>query len=504
MSMSRRDFLRGVAASTFGLGVGASSTSAWALQSGWGTYPVASKGVELPVKMQAKRILDIHFEGGFSPWESFYTVPSASYGKNNKAMWWTFLNDPKGTAYWHDKCWGSGVPLHEPWLVDGAGTTVHLGPHIVPLRQRKDVLKRTRVLTMAHKLGVHELAVPLALTGQEFGSPRKAAMGAIIQRHFHEKLGPSAVPYAYVVAEQARGSSIASAWSVGLHEASHRPLQVYIGMGQEFPALLARQGLGGTEKLHDALLKHYVGQYRQSLTPPGAKVAVRSPDFEGHATAATQLGNSAGIAKILKSSMFSAKSGNSCDFIKSKSLTRMQLELAVSILQQPGGVARYVQVVDRGYSPHPFGWDTHTDHARGSAITSHQFWSSLMPLINKPGEKNPAKIDLDDTLICISTEFGRSPLQQVGKGGRNHWPNGYVTAVMGGPVQSAQAGLVGHIDSSGIAVKPISPLHQRAALLVAMGIWPFELESFDVGGVPGGSATKSAQWLREHVLGVPV
>lgn len=505
MAVSRRAFLRGALASTVGLGLSASARRAWAGSGGWGSYPATAQSVALPQNLRAKRILDIHCEGGFSPWESFYCVPSPSYGQAEKSMWWTFLNDPKGTAYWHDQCWGSGVPLHEPWLVDGAGATVHLGPHVVPLRQRKDVLQRTRVLTMGHNLGVHELAVPLALTGQEFGSPRKAAMGAIIQRHFHDLLGPSSVPYAYVVAEQARGSSIASAWSVGLHEASFRPLQVYIGLGQEFPALLARQGLGADAKLHDDLLAHYVDAYRQRLVPPGAKAAVRSPDFEGHATAAAQLANSAGVAKILDASMFKAKPGSSCGFNKSPSLTRMQLELAVSILQQPGSVARYVQVIDRGYSPHPFGWDTHTDHPRGSAITSHQFWSSLLPLINQPGENDPTKIDLNETLICVSTEFGRSPLVQpeAGKGGRNHWPNGYVTLVMGGPVQSAQAGLVGHIDPKGYAQGGITPLQQRAALLVAMGIWPFELESFDVGSVPGSTAVQSAQWLREKVLGVP-
>jgi hypothetical protein len=104
-------------------------------------------------------------------------------------------------------------------------------------------------------------------------------------------------------------------------------------------------------------------------------------------------------------------------------------------------------------------------------------------------------------MVVINTEFGRAPGTQAVTG-RNHWPYGYTTALIGGPIGTKQAGLVGAIDAKGLAVGGITQTHERAAVLAAMGIWPFSPELFAVGGFPAGSEAGAAKWLKQTVLGV--
>jgi hypothetical protein len=126
--------------------------------------------------------------------------------------------------------------------------------------------------------------------------------------------------------------------------------------------------------------------------------------------------------------------------------------------------------------------------------------SSLLPRINLPGEGNPAKLDLDRTLIILNMEFGRAPGAQNGGQGRNHWPYGYVQVYFGGPVQK---GIYGAIAEDGHASVFTSPSENRIAALLALGIWPFDALSFNVSDVTNagdeGSAVLSAT---RRVLGV--
>ena len=41
----------------------------------------------------------------------------------------------------------------------------------------------------------------------------------------------------------------------------------------------------------------------------------------------------------------------------------------------------------------------------------------LASRINEPAEGDPAKLDLDDTLVVITSEFGRTPAQEDAHGG---------------------------------------------------------------------------------------
>ena len=63
-------------------------------------------------------------------------------------------------------------------------------------------------------------------------------------------------------------------------------------------------------------------------------------------------------------------------------------------------------------------------------------------------------------------------------------------------------GIVGSIGDDALAREATTPAEHRAAMLLAMGIWPFTEESFAVGDVRGAtSELDAAMILRSRVLG---
>ena len=149
------------------------------------------------------------------------------------------------------------------------------------------------------------------------------------------------------------------------------------------------------------------------------------------------------------------------------------------------------------------GYDTHSQHLPDTSRNLVSMLESLVSVINEPGEGDPAKIDLDKTMIVLNTEFGRTPFVQAGTGdGTNHHPYGYVTVLIGGPVNSDQAGIVGAIGPDGWADRYVTPVESRAAVLAAMGIYPFSQEGFAIGDLRGFADEKDGlAWLNEIVLG---
>ena len=87
--------------------------------------------------------------------------------------------------------------------------------------------------------------------------------------------------------------------------------------------------------------------------------------------------------------------------------------------------------------------------------------------------------------------------------GRNHHPYAYTTLMFGGPVGVNQKGIVGAIGPDSLAVNPLSPAQTRAAILTALGIYPFAPECYAVSDVFGaGNELQAAMWLKEEVLGI--
>ena len=113
------------------------------------------------------------------------------------------------------------------------------------------------------------------------------------------------------------------------------------------------------------------------------------------------------------------------------------------------------------------GYDTHREAPFTQSRNFINFMNAMLPQINKPGENDPKKIDLDKTMVILNMEFGRAPGAQNNGNGRNHWPYGYVQIYFGGSITKAQKGVYGSIDESGQASIFTTPTENRIAALLA-------------------------------------
>ena len=132
-----------------------------------------------------------------------------------------------------------------------------------------------------------------------------------------------------------------------------------------------------------------------------------------------------------------------------------------------------------------------------------------MGACSQHGVKRWVPRERDRHFIMLNTEFGRAPIPEVtppnprGRGS-NHWPWGYVVVGFGGFVDEERSGIVGAIGEDGFATSSFTPTEHRAAMLLAMGIWPFGQESFAVGDVRNAnSVLDAALKLRAELLGYP-
>jgi hypothetical protein len=205
------------------------------------------------------------------------------------------------------------------------------------------------------------------------------------------------------------------------------------------------------------------------------------------------------------------------------------LRAAAFLLNNPTAAqqANYVCVVDGGLKNLGFmeAYDVHdTGGAPGQAQrTSSNIWetlSALAGIIRAPADPpDPLKINLNDTLVVIRTEFGRTPFRSNGgapvnaSNGRDHWPDGYASVLIGGPIQTA--GVVGSISDGtgntgqGVADAGLNykPQDIQAAALLAAGIDPFADGNLPVGDLsPSLFAATHLQAsinIRQTILGVP-
>ena len=507
-SMRRRDFLR-----YGGLGLGAAAGLSIFPRRGmadpFGTFP--DESAQLPLASQAKNVLEVYLYGGLSCWETLYFVPG--YGQSNGTQFYTFggpaNTGPDSVAAAITSC-GSLIANTAdgvPFAADANQKTVNLGPFADPLRARADVTGRMRLFVMRHDLEPHEAAVPLALTGKKVGSPSLAGLGAHIQRYFTDRPDPArTTPYSYVFSTGGiPGDNVSAAYATGMHSGVARPLHIDISSASGLFPLLARGAVGDAtqQQQYDALLGVYVKQYQKQLAWGGSGTPLRSPRFSDVAQAVAQVSNSQAIASVLDPSYFTPVGGTVCGDSNGINVPAMSLKLAVHLLTHPTQPAKYVCVSDTGLleASGGGGYDTHTTNSHDTARNFANVLSTLMGLINAPGETDPTKLNLDETLIVFNTEFGRTPDAQGGDG-RNHHPYGYCQAFIGGPITSAQMGVQGAIGPDGIASSWMTPAEARIGALLAMGIWPFAQESFFVSDVQGvASELDGVKSVTQRALG---
>lgn len=497
--MRRRDFLKLTSAGTAG-GV---LLPRFAHAAPFGEFPSAHSSLQLPPGSRASRVLEIFLYGGLSPWETLYLVPS--YGQMDGTQIHAF---PSDVAAAQAACAGADDGVD--FALDANGVMVQLGPFTMPLRSRADITARMRLLVQRHDLEPHEAAIPLALSGKRIGNPSLAGLGAHIQRyHVDRPDAARAAPYGYVfVADNIPGDNVNAAVATGLHSGDARPLRVRLESSNRLFDLLARGSVGNASARaqYDAAVSAYVARHQERLRFAGAGSALRSSRSSNLAYAARTVTEAETIAGVLDSSLFVPETGNVCGD-SNANYPRMALQLARHLLTHPTEPARYACVIDSGLitADGGGGYDGHGEVTQTTARNFTNLLQELAAVVNGPLDNDPTKLDLDDTLIILNTEFGRTPAPQEGFGsGRNHHPYGYVTALIGGPITSEQAGIVGAIEENGRASggNYVTCSEARIAALLALGIWPFSPEAFFVSDVQGaGTEHGAVHDVTERVLG---
>jgi hypothetical protein len=510
-----------------GAGLGATALGLWRprhAHADWADLPPAVGTGLRP----ARRVLEIFLYGGLSPWETFYHRPAPGPGFGG----FDVGPNPIGSLRWNPACPGapSGAEIRELGR-DSAGHTVYLGPFVKPIWHLRS---RMRVVCLGHGLPPHELAIPLALGGHRLGRPNLAGMGAAMQRRYAAE--SELVPRAFVCTPQSfnfPNDNIDAATSSGLHGGAFRPVLLRVGPASaQLAGMLERSG---RRSQADDLLKAYRGQYRDELRWRGGAVT-RSRGFRDYDFSSNLMFRSRELRNVLATSPITPLQSSAACALEdpapapfpgaSSSVPRTALDLARYLLTHPASPARYVCVIDAGLHEVPSGggYDTHSSNHLENTATN--LWNTLSalaavvrdPAAPPPGPTDPPKIDLDDTMIILTTEFGRTPFRSSGdapsptSGGRDHWTSGYTSVLIGGPVV---AGVSGTIDGGGRAASvradgttgaPYTPTDLRAAALVAAGIDPFDPEAanFAVGDVGDavrrGTEDDTALALRRQVL----
>ncbi|MCE9578497.1 MAG: DUF1501 domain-containing protein [Deltaproteobacteria bacterium] len=509
--MKRRSFLGWTSAAAATAVLTRFAKRSWA--DPFGEPPSSAASVMLPENRRAKRVLEVFLYGGISQWETLYLV--RNYGRPTdpqyaNQQYYTFDFDGQGgTRAAYQQCGlPAGGEIGQAFAKDADGADVELGPFARRLWPRTDILDRMRLVVQRHKLEPHEAAVPQALTGRPVGQPSAAGLGSHIQRYLSDREGPErSAPWSYVFATGGiSGDNVSAAAATGAHPGRARPLLVKIDNAASFARLLARAEVSGAgdKALYDALERTYVADYGKRLTWKGGQ-PVRANRYGDLAVAAGTVERTDAIRGVLDAPLFTDRAGAACGDSTQRDIPGMSLNAARALLTHPTQPARYVCVSDVGLreASGGGGYDTHSQNAYDTARNFDNMLRSLLSIINAPGENDPTKLSLDDTLIILNTEFGRTPWSQDGGDGRNHHPYGYVTAFIGATVSAAEKGIYGAIGPDGVATTAATPAENRIGALLSLGIWPFAQEAFAVSDVTGAASEEEAVKLAtQRILGV--
>lgn len=470
-------------------------------------------------------ILEIHLSGGVAPFDSFYYRPEASSQTRG-------FDADFDSLSWRTTCSNTPVPSRENLFfakdLQGVGKDIHLGP-ISKSLWKPHILDHLRVIVSAHNLFPHEAAIPFGLTGLTLGNPRQASLGSPIQRH-HRALDLSAgvtrtLPYSYGIlpstVDQFIPLYLSLLSSVGQHPGCARPLVMKID--DQFSNFVQQLNRSRMKSSANKLLDEYRQQFKRQLTFPATGLAVRSKGFADYETAVDNMFNSAELSTLLASAPYTiGANGPGCisGYNNLSDVVGTSLEMAVFLLTRPSNErARYVCMVDPGVlSGGGLSYDVH--NAGYPLKTSTNLWyllDRLQSLIQDPLAPDPNKLNLDNTLILINTEFGRTPFrssanqENPASNGTDHWPEAYAQILIGGGIQK---GVVGSIKDGtgldkvniGVADEGYTPTDVKAALLVAAGVNPFEPDVFPVGEISvslqGATHIDTAVNLRQRILGL--
>ena len=530
MDRSRRNFLRkagvGLLGAGLGMGVpGVGQAIQGSFNPGFNFNPedLGPKPWDLVPNFcsGSKRVLEIVLYGGLSPWETFWV----GSGGND-----TFTNHDSGMDVNVNMRGAGDIVRNFNWcnaMEDGdhvkffakdeSNQDVYWGPATQPLWDDA-IMDSARMITFGHDKNVHELAMPLALTGLPFGNPRAAGLGAAISKAYRENpaCDNDTRPYSYALFPSDVGefrTIVSSILATGSHGGVNRPVELTVGP----------EGLGDLflnaepdTEVRDALQMIRLQYEKRLRWQGGANQAVRSPQFNDYEASALTLENASALHELLGGDTLVASWGESCEQNPVETdwnLTARSLEVAADLLDPSQGNARYVGVFDAGFPDYKYGgapYDTHPGAGNGQHIpftmgNLYNCLSNLRRLIDT------GAINLNDTMVVLTTEMGRTPNLIGAQQGRNHWTQATVQVLLGcnGP-----RGIVGAIDPETSkahapvegSAKPFKAAHARAAILMAAGVNPVTHNTFSLGDLQGplsaGTDPAMSDLIGSRILGV--
>lgn len=526
---ARRRILRAAAAASAGgvLGAGWPWASAHSATPTWGDVdPGIWPAANPPAPAPAFKILEIHLYGGLSPWETFYFRAGPGYrGFDSGASPLTSFPDLAFNA----ACAGAPAPTDVPRNFDtsDAAHPVQFGPITAPL-WTPAIVDRTRVIVLQHDLLPHEAAIPYAGSGFRLGNPKLAGLGAAIQRRALaiEETKPLAmrrrIPFAFVLrplATDIPGDNVQVFSATGQHPGSSRPVVIDSDATGDLLSMLNRNDPASPRitPQADQVFDYYRSQYRDLLRFAGSGDPIRSRGFADYDAAAGNLISASLLRSLLQAAPLTPAAEAHCArigsgaFASQTNVTGNAIRLAAHLLAHPATPAHYVGVIDGGLvGTAGGGYDTHNaGHVLATSVNLLNVLSTLRALVDA------GLLDLATTMVVLTTEFGRTPYRSsggapsAGSDGRDHWPQGFVNVLIGGPVQ--QAGVAGRLrDSDGIAepARVFNCSDVRAAVLLAAGIFPFASELFGTTDITSAlidmvSHEETARNIRRTLLGVP-
>jgi hypothetical protein len=125
-----------------------------------------------------------------------------------------------------------------------------------------------------------------------------------------------------------------------------------------------------------------------------------------------------------------------------------------------------------------FAWDTHwnnfTAHKEDLVPPYDQAFNALMTDLDRTGR-------LEETLVVVAAEFGRSPKITRSNSGREHWPECYSVLFAGGGIRGGQ--VVGRTSADGMTVeeRPVATPDLLATICLALGLDPRKQNMSNVG-----------------------
>jgi hypothetical protein len=262
----------------------------------------------------------------------------------------------------------------------------------------------------------------------------------------------------------------------------------------------------------DTLSKLYIDRYEEGLTfdDPAGGGRARSVALDRYLASIGGAFDGATLAAAL-----GQLSASSLDVIWDNG-TRRAIRAATSLLA--ADLSAYCCVCDPGLGK---GYDLHSGNVNGNTEHAEHNTANVLNVLRTLREEVDAGVlDLDGTLVVLSTEFGR---QYTNSDGSEHCPKGFAVALLGGPIAAGSGGVVGDLEftaaddasanelgdpamaTGGLDGTSVGPTDLRAAILLAAGIHPFQNHVFQRSEAhvdQAWSDDQAADQLAAHIFGV--